>query len=440
MTKSGPLLRSILRSLQRTVVAATVLCVLLVLAVSPAQTQTYTVLHAFTGGGDGGSPQSASLTLGGTGTLYGTTVGGGVAGVGVVFKITHETGGWVLTPLLAFPGSTTGTYPQAPVVFGPGGLLYGSTINGGNLVEGSCFFRGCGVVFTLHPPAGSCQSVLCNWIGNPIYQFASLTDGLQPTGNLAFDRAGNVYGTTALGGTGQCVNGCGTVFELMRSGSGWTKTTLYNFAGGGAVTPASGVIIDRFGALYGTTVAGGLFNKGMVFQLTPSGSGWTFTVIYNFHNGINGNNDGGGPEGGLLMDAIGNLYGTTGTGGTGGGGTVFELSPSGGGWTFSLLASFSGFHGSTGNLAFDSAGKLYGTTQDDGAFRFGNVFELTPSGGQWIYTDLYDFTGGNDGGEPNAGVTLDSSGNIFGTALYGPRDGCLIQGNPGCGVVWEITP
>ena len=275
MTKSGPLLRSILRSLQRTVVAATVLCVLLVLAVSPAQTQTYTVLHAFTGGGDGGSPQSASLTLGGTGTLYGTTVGGGVAGVGVVFKITHETGGWVLTPLLAFPGSTTGTYPQAPVVFGPGGLLYGSTINGGNLVEGSCFFRGCGVVFTLHPPAGSCQSVLCNWIGNPIYQFASLTDGLQPTGNLAFDRAGNVYGTTALGGTGQCVNGCGTVFELMRSGSGWTKTTLYNFAGGGAVTPASGVIIDRFGALYGTTVAGGLFNKGLVFQLTPSGSGWT---------------------------------------------------------------------------------------------------------------------------------------------------------------------
>lgn len=140
------------------------------------------------------------------------------------------------------------------------------------------------------------------------------------------------------------------------------------------------------------------------------------------------------------MDATGNLYGTTGIGGTGGGGTVFELSPSGGGWTFSLLVSFPGFHGSAGNLAFDSAGNLYGTTLNDGAFQFGNVFELRPSGAQWIYTDLHDFTGGNSGGEPYAGVTLDSSGNIFGTALYGPRDGCRIQGNPGCGVVWEITP
>jgi len=402
-----------------------------------ASAQTYTVLHDFTGGADGGSPSAASLTLGGSGTLYGTTVGGGVGdpGQGVVFQITHETGGWVLASLYSF-GGFNGAEPQAPVVFGPGGLFYGSTTNGGNLRDESCFYRGCGVVFMLQPPPTACHAVLCHWIETPIYTFATLTDGFEPTGPLAFDRAGNLYGTTAIGGTGQCINGCGTVFQLARSGLSWTKTTLYNFPGGANPYPTSGVIVGRSGVLYGTAEGGGLFDQGTVFQLTPSGSGWTFSLIYNFHNG----SDGGDPEGGLVMDAAGNLYGTTGTGGSGGGGTVFELSPSGGGWTFSVIASFSGYHGSTGSLAFDSAGNLYGTTRDDGAYHYGNVFKLTPSGGQWTYSDLYDFTGGNDGGEPYAGVTLDSSGNIYGTALYGPCQGCRIQGNPGCGVVWEITP
>lgn len=406
----------------------------LIICCSSASTQTYSVLHDFTGGDDGGSPQ-AGLTLGGRGTLYGTTTAGGMGdpGLGVVFQVTHETGGWVLAPLYTFSG-LDGAGPQAPVVFGPGGLLYGSTTNGGNLRDESCFYRGCGVVFTLQPPLTACHAVLCDWIENPIYQFASSTDGFEPTGNLAFDQAANLYGTTEMGGT----NDAGAVFQLTRSGPTWTKTTLYNFHGG--LGPYSGVIIDRSGVLYGTTEGGGLFDKGTVFQLTPSASGWTFTVIYNFHNGINGNNDGGDPRGGLVMDAEGNLYGTTGTGGVNGGGTVFELSPCGGGWTFSVIASLSGYHGSVGNLAFDGAGNLYGTTRDDGAYQYGNVFKLTPSGGQWTYTDLYDFTGGNDGGEPNAGVTLDSTGNIYGTALYGPRQGCSIHGAPFCGVVWEITP
>jgi uncharacterized repeat protein (TIGR03803 family) len=133
------------------------------------------------------------------------------------------------------------------------------------------------------------------------------------------------------------------------------------------------------------------------------------------------------------MDAEGNLYGTTAGGGAGGGGAVFELSPSGGGWTFSLLASLSGvgFGGSRGSLVFDSAGNLYGTTWSDGTFSQGNVFKLTHSGGQWTYTDLYDFTGGNDGGAPRAGVTLDSSGNIYGTAGGGSTN---------YGLVWQITP
>jgi uncharacterized repeat protein (TIGR03803 family) len=411
---------------------------LLIICCSPASAQTYTVLHGFTGGSDGGSPQ-AGVTLGGAGTLYGTTTGGGMGenpGDGVAFQITHETGGWILAPMYSF-GGLNGVGPEAPVVFGPGGELYGSTTNGGNLLTETCFYRGCGVIFTLQPPPTECHAVLCHWTETPIYQFASLTDGFEPTGPLAFDQAGNVYGTTALGGTGGCNNGCGTVFELTRSGDTWTKTTLTNFGDGS--TPTSGVIVDRSGVLYGTATAGGLFNHGTVFQLTPSGSGWTFTVIYNFHDGINGNNDGGQPQGGLVMDAAGNLYGTTDTGGTGGGGTVFELSPSGGGWTFSVIASLSGVHGSGGNLAFDSAGNLYGTTLNDGAYQYGNVFKLTPSGGQWTYSDLYDFTGGNDGGEPFAGPTLDPSGNIYGTALYGPPQICSFNGPPGCGVVWEIT-
>jgi uncharacterized repeat protein (TIGR03803 family) len=143
--------------------------------------------------------------------------------------------------------------------------------------------------------------------------------------------------------------------------------------------------------------------------------------------------------GGLVMDAEGNLYGNTSGGGTGGGGTVFELSPSGGGWTFSVLASFSGLNdeGPAGSLAFDSAGNLYGTTSGEGAYGQGSVFKLTRSGGQWTYTDLHDFTDGDDGAAPPVGVTIDSSGNIYGVAEFGPP--CSLS-EQGCGVVWEITP
>jgi uncharacterized repeat protein (TIGR03803 family) len=140
-----------------------------------------------------------------------------------------------------------------------------------------------------------------------------------------------------------------------------------------------------------------------------------------------------------------NLYGTTTSGGAGGGGTVFELSPSDGGWTFSVISNLAGTRaggGPQGTLAFDSAGNLYGTTYLDGTQQCGNVFKLTHSSGQWIYSDLYDFTCGNDGGFPEAGVALDASGNIYGTATpFGPNDTCAYGGpTRGCGVVWEITP
>ena len=166
--------------------------------------------------------------------------------------------------------------------------------------------------------------------------------------------------------------------------------------------------------------------------MTPSGSGWIENVIYNFRDGT----DGGYPYAGLIVDQSGNLYGTTTDAGTGGGGTVFELSPSGGGWTYSVLYSIAGPFGyqcgPAWALVMDVGGNLYGTTQCDGASGRGNVFKLTPSNGSWTYTSLYDFTGGSDGWLPLSSVVFDANGNLYGTAAAGGADDK--------GVVWEITP
>jgi uncharacterized repeat protein (TIGR03803 family) len=297
-------------------------------------------------------------------------------------------------------------------------------------------YAGCGVVFTLRPPATICHAVLCPWTENVIYQFIDQVDGWAPEGSLAFDQAGHVYGTTSLGGIG----GEGTVFQLARSGSGWAKTTIaeYHFGNGDPIIPLN-LISDPAGNLYGATYYGGAQNLGSVFEVTRSGSNWTTIVLHSFTDlgtGIHA-------YGGLVRDTAGNLYGTTQQGGASGGGIVYELSPSNGGWTHSLIANLPGPGlGPTGNLAIDAAGNLYGATYSDGTFQCGNVFRLTPSsGGNWTYTDLYDFTCGNDGGNPNGGVTVDASGNIFGTTFFYGQSGanCAIGANQ-CGVIWEITP
>ena len=253
----------------------------------------------------------------------------------------------------------------------------------------------------------------------------ALTDLILRFGALVFDRAGNMYDTTAVGG-----NGNGVVYEMTHSGSGWTEQPLYAFTGTpDGATPYAGLVLDSAGNLYGTTTAGGLFGQGTVFELSPSGSGWTEQVLYNFQGG----SDGSFPTGGLIFDQSGNLYGSTNEGGSGGGGTVFELTPSGGGWTYNLLYSFTGNTGCGpfANLGLDGAGNVYGTTLCDGANNAGNVFELTPSGGGWTYSSLHDFTNGSDGGYPYSNVTFDAAGNLYGTASRGGR---------GVGLVWEITP
>jgi uncharacterized repeat protein (TIGR03803 family) len=406
----------------------TIVFVLMVVTSQAAQAQSFQVIHTFTNGPDGEYPL-AGLTLDRAGNLYGTTAGNYIVSYGTVYQLRPKGTGWVLSTLYTFTGAPDGGEPRARVVFGPGGLLYGTTFGGGNSACGS---GGCGTVFKVRPPLRACTTSLCPWTETVLYAFKGFPDAAFPEyPDLIFDQAGNIYGTTTLGGSNQCSgSGCGTAFRLTPSGSGWTESVIYNFGTGssdGAV-PFAGVIFDNAGNLYGTTFGGGT-GSGTVFRLTPPGNGWTEKILYNFQG-----NDGDFPYAGLIFDQSGNLYGATSDGGTGGGGTVFELSPSGGSWTLTVLYSFTGTQGCGpfANLVMDAAGNLDGTTYCDGAYGFGSVFKLTPTPTPpWTYTPLHDFTGGSDGKWPVSNVTLDMSGNLYGTAS---------QGGTHFGVVWKITP
>ena len=401
-----------------------ILFVLMVLPTQPLQAQTFKVIYAFTAGTDGYQPY-AGLTLDRGGNLYGTTTD--YTGPGTVFRLKPTNGTWILNTLHNFNGNN-GDMPQARVVFGPGGILYGTTPYGGSF--------GYGTVYSLGPPATACVTVTCPWTETVLYSFTGGLDGLVPwLVDPVFDHQGDLYGTTEAGGTGQG-GASGVVFKLTPSNGEWRESVIHNFTA--TDHPYSGVIFDLAGNLYGTTTNGGLYTFGNVFQLAPSGSGWTATDIYDFQGG----SDGAVPLGGLMVDRSGNLFGTTTTNQfSNGGGTVFELAQSGANWTFALVYGLSGSGGGgpAGNLVMDAAGNLYGTTYTDGAYQFGSVFKLTPRNGGWTYTSLHDFTDGDDGGLPFGGPTMDGNGNLYGTTTTGGMRG----GNCptfGCGVVWEITP
>ena len=402
------------------------------IAVPVVTAQTYTVIHNFTDQGDGGIPE-AGLSLDRAGNLYGTTASGGTYDSGTVFKVSHSGSGWLTTPLFSFI-PRDGYAPSARVIFGPDGSLYGTTQAGGQ--GGSCGAGdGCGTVFRLTPSPTACKSALCSWNETVLYRFRGGADGGVPASEVIFDQAGNLYGTTTVGGytTLGCSAGCGVVYKLSPSNGGWSESVLYAFMGGAdGYFPFSGLIFDPTGDLYGTTESGGSSNTGTVFELTPSGSGWTKNTIYSFED-----NPGGiFPFGGPVFDSSGNLYGTTLEGGNSncyeGCGTIFSLSPSNSGWVHTLLHEFSGAGDAfpRGSLIMDSAGNLYGTTS--GELQTGNVFELAPSSGGWTYTSLHNFTGGSDGDNPWGQVTLDAHGNLYGTASGG--------GSYYFGAVWEITP
>lgn len=407
--------------------------------VPAAHSQTYQVLYNFTGGGDGAEP-FAGLTMDASGNLYGTTYVGGYTGgacasnggCGTVFKLTHRRSGWTFAPLYAFKGDEGVNYdpafPDARVIFGPDGSLYGTSEAGGG---GDCYYfhNGCGTVFRLSPPATVCKSVFCPWNDSVIYRAAS-DNGFEALGDVTFDAAGNLYSTVALGGT---YNG-GYAFELTPSHGGWTSQVIYAFnPSNGCNAPMAAMVFDAAGNLYGTANNG--CGYGGVFQLVPSGSGWTENVLLE----LNGFGNGDGTQADLTPDGNGGFYGTATGLGPGGHGTVFQLAASNGSWTYVLVHAFSGGNDGAYPTAavtrtVDASGThLYGTTGNSGDLGIGDgaVYELTYSNGSWTETILHFFEG-VDGKYPASTVLFDADGNMYGTTSQG--------GAYGYGVIWEITP
>jgi len=375
--------------------------------------QTFSVVHSFTGGAGGSDPE-AGVTIRGN-ALYGTTGG---SDCGTVYQLTHSGSNWSFSTLAALPHNC---YLIARVVFGPDGHLYGTSEVGGTYGYGS--------VFKLTPQVGPCRDAACYWTVNDLHDFGSGTDGTKPyRGDLIWDQQGNIYGTTLDGGAA----GYGTVYELTPSGNGYSESVLHNFPGPDGVFLGSGVIFDKKGNLFGAAYQGGTNDGGIIFELTyVPGAGWTEQTLYKFQIA----SDGANPLGGLIFDAAGNLYGTTSQGGSGGGGTVFELSPSGETWTYKVLHSLTvgqQYYGSWATLSMDGAGNLYGTTVTGGVYGRGNVFKLSNTANGWVYTSLHDFTGDTDGWSPYSNVTIDIDGTLYGTTAGG--------GDKGRGTVWMIKP
>jgi uncharacterized repeat protein (TIGR03803 family) len=319
---------------------------------------TYTILYAFTGTPDGAQP-NGGLVRDAAGNLYGTTFYGGAGGIGAVFKL--DTTGKE-TVLYSFTGGPGGNYPNGGLVLDAAGNLYGTTSEGGQVPFGF------GVVFKLDTTGN--ETVLHTFTGG--------TDGGYPFAGLVRDAAGNLYGTAPSGGNPACEDGCGVVYKVDTTGQ---ETVLYSFTGEpDGLAPFSALIRDALGNLYGTTVGGGAFGRGIVFKLDTAGKE---TVLHSFA--------------GYPSD------------GEGGGFTIGGPS-----------------------LVRDSLGNFYGATSSGGAFRHGVVFELNTAGKETV---LHNFTGGLDGGNPTPGLVRDSSGNLYGTAFAGGAGDC---GGGGCGVAFKL--
>jgi uncharacterized repeat protein (TIGR03803 family) len=367
----------------------------------PAQTES--VLYNFcslTFCHDGQNPYGTPV-MDSQGNFYGTTFFGGANGCGAVFKVSPDGTETVLYSFLA--GTLDGNDPAAGVIIDKQGNLYGTTFSGGTFGYG-------GTVFRLAPDGT--ETIL--------HSFGGTSDGNRPQAALIRDGRGNLYGTTVAGGA----YGNGTVFEITAIG---TESILHSFAqntsDGGF--PQSSLIIDSRGNLYGTTVYGGAYGYGTVFRISPGG---TETVLHNFGN----KSDGQTPYGSLVMDDSGVLYGTTSGGGALRAGTVFKLSPNGAEW---VLHSFDPKLGDgefpIAGLLLDANGNLYGTTTFGGSLGAGTVFEITADGTETI---LHNFAGSTaDGATPYSNVSADSNGNLYGTTYNG---GSTFAS----GTLYKITP
>lgn len=393
-------------------------------AQQPPGTPVFAVLHTFTESPDGAAP-GGGLVNDAAGNLYGTTVEGGLLDQGTVYEI-DKTGAERV--LYRFRGGDDGYSPVGSLTFDPAGNLYGATVGGGSKSPEVCDGYGCGTIFELAKTGK--QTVL------HAFETGSGDDGSEPEAGLVGDGAGYFYGTTILGGTF-----FGAVFRIDAAGR---EIILHSFNGttDGAY-PSAALILDAAGSLYGTTTGSlgvasvtpaterdSSADYGTVFKLTATGQE---IVLHTF----TGTPDGEFPTARLLRDQAGNLYGTTVEGGTGSCGTVFKVTATG---HETVLYNFTctpdGAYPYAG-LVRDPAGNLYGTTSEGGAYDQGAVFELSPNGTERV---LYSFTGGEDGGRPTADLLLDAAGNLYGTTSFGgDLSLCPAFGESGCGVVFRLT-
>ena len=404
--------------------------VLAILAGAPSLSQaaspTLTAVASFNGT-DGANPV-AGLIADANGNLFGTTIYGGASNSGTVFEITKTADGYASAPtiLISFNGSD-GAYPRGGLTADANGNLFGTTNGGGAYGYGTAF---------------EITKTARGYAGTPITLVSfNGSDGMYPeVGPLIADAHGNFFGTTNGGGA----YGYGTVFEIVKTASGYasTPTTLANFNGTDGANPFAGLLADADGNLFGTTDFGGPDRGGTVFEIAKTASGYASTPITlaSFNNDAN-------PLAGLIADTNGNLFGTTNQGGGPAPGTVFEITKTASGYASTpiTLATFNGTDGANpfAGLLADADGNLFGTTYGGiGASEYGTVFEIAKTAGGYATTPItvvsFDVT---NGANPWAGLIADGKGNLFGTTFLGGNTSCSTAGSVvvGCGTVFEIT-
>jgi uncharacterized repeat protein (TIGR03803 family) len=396
---------------------------LVAILASGARAATPEVIYSLAGDEDG-EYTDTDLVIDSAGNLYGSSVLGGEFGGGTVFQVAPSGKNWIHTVLYSFTGGADGGEPYKGVTLDAQGNLYGTAVTGGT---GSCE-GGCGVAYKLTNSGGT-------WSQTIIHSFSGGDDGSGPGAGLTIDALGNLYGMAPTGGA----NGLGVIYRLHPDGSGnWSFTVIHTFTGGAdGATGSPGRLLLHAGGLYGVATVGGAHGKGVAFELRQSPaavSEWKLKVIYAFK----GQPDAGFPYGGLLLDASGNLYGTTYYDGENNLGCVYQLSPTGAGkWTERVLYSFTGGtdgQNSISNLVSDAAGNLYGTTSEGGAgCGCGTIFKLAPGAkGTWIESVVHRFEGPPDAAFPYNGMVPDSAGNFYGATVHGGTDGE--------GAIYKFTP
>jgi hypothetical protein len=365
----------------------------------------------------------------------------------ILLSVSHAAG--KERTLYNFTDGKDGGHPGGRLIADAAGNLYGTTSGGGRYTCPSLNYdKNCGTVFELIPGTNG------QWKEKVLYNFRGGADGAHPFGTLSFDAAGNLFGTTAVGGPGPCTDGknqigCGTVFELLNGSRGhWSEKVLYSFRNPNGPFPGNGVVLDTAGNLYGTT-PWALSSYGTVFQLKRGTNGpWRYKVLHTFSTK---DSSGYGPSE-LVFDHAGNLYGANESGPyPTGGGTIFKLTLGARGkWKAKALWSFNcagtDVCGPLGPLIFDKGGNLYGTgsggntSNGCGLQICGTVFELMTNGhGQWSEKVLYKFQGMPDASNPNGGLAIDEAGNLYGTSWWGGAN-CAFDGSSCPGSVFELIP